>query len=217
MESRVHRWLPVAGILPALILSSLGAETAGSHPAGWFLLAFGVAYLTSLPKFGAMLASLNFQAIPLSPSLWVVITGVLGLLAAAPAEHLFHAEFVPTWKWLESVGLVCVAASVALGVWAIAARREASRAGGPVRQLMALFVRGPYRYVRHPGYSAILLGALGVALNYGSASALGILGCWLLPGLLVRIGHEERKRLELLGASYGDYATRTRRLVPGLW
>jgi hypothetical protein len=39
----------LAGILPALILGCLGAETIDSHPAGLLLLALSVVYLSAAP------------------------------------------------------------------------------------------------------------------------------------------------------------------------
>lgn len=75
---------------------------------------------------------------------------------------------------------------------------------------------GPYRFVRHPGYVAMMLACLTDALMIGSRYAL-------IPGLLavgvtvVRTHHEDRMlRNELAG--YAEYAAKTRfRLIPGLW
>ena len=76
--------------------------------------------------------------------------------------------------------------------------------------------RGPYRFVRHPGYAGVSLFTL--------ASALALQSWWaLLPGamvvatLTVRTALEDRVlREELPG--YAEYAQRTRfRLVPGVW
>ena len=76
--------------------------------------------------------------------------------------------------------------------------------------------RGPYRYVRHPMYAAIILLALCVAMELGSWWAL-------IPGTLIDVLFVVRTRLEdrmlheeLPG--YREYANRVRyRLVPGIW
>ena len=75
---------------------------------------------------------------------------------------------------------------------------------------------GPYRYVRHPMYSAILIMWPGIALELGSWWAL-------LPAVVIAIVFVIRTALEdrTLQAElpgYAEYAQRTRyRLVPGIW
>ena len=75
---------------------------------------------------------------------------------------------------------------------------------------------GPYRFVRHPGYTGALLGNFAMPL---------LLGSWwgLLPALgitvlfVVRTVLEERTLMVKL-PGYKDYASQTRfRLVPGVW
>lgn len=74
---------------------------------------------------------------------------------------------------------------------------------------------GPYRFVRHPSYSGMLLTVLGVLLCSTSWVALT---CFLvaLPGLAYRIKVEEGALIGALGEPYRSYMERTRRVVPGL-
>ena len=75
---------------------------------------------------------------------------------------------------------------------------------------------GPYRFVRHPGYSAALIAAVtsGVALGSWLSTCIAPLG---IAALLRRTVVEDRLlRRELPG--YAEYAARVRyRLVPGVW
>jgi protein-S-isoprenylcysteine O-methyltransferase Ste14 len=217
MRPKLSRWLPIAGILPALLLGSLGAETAGSHPVGWFLAALAVAYLAVVPFRASMVNALGIRKSGSSGSLWLVVSGSLGVLLAAPVEHLTGSGVLTGGDLLEAFGAVCGVGGAALGAWAQVARRTVSHAQGRTDQLVSLLQRGPYRAVRHPFYSALLLAALGVALGYGSAVAVAILVCLLLPGVALRIRVEERQMLERLGGAYRDYARRTQRLVPRVW
>ncbi len=75
---------------------------------------------------------------------------------------------------------------------------------------------GPYRFVRHPGYAAVIGIALASGLALGSWASLLPSGL-IIPLLLRRIRKEEAAlRAELLG--YEDYARSVRyRLVPGVW
>ncbi|HBZ68415.1 MAG TPA: isoprenylcysteine carboxyl methyltransferase [Deltaproteobacteria bacterium] len=75
---------------------------------------------------------------------------------------------------------------------------------------------GPYRFVRHPGYLAAILGALATPLMLGSAWTFipaGLVG--LLFVVRTRL-EDETLRHELDG--YEAYSARTRfRLLPSLW
>ena len=76
---------------------------------------------------------------------------------------------------------------------------------------------GPYRFVRHPTYSGLLLLFLGTGLALGDW--LSVAALVLLPGVGIgyRIMVEERMLLAGLGDDYAQYRKRTWRLVPGLW
>jgi protein-S-isoprenylcysteine O-methyltransferase Ste14 len=75
---------------------------------------------------------------------------------------------------------------------------------------------GPYRWVRHPRYTSMLLLALSMPLVFGSNFG------WLAFALVVmavqhRIVREEPHLRQMFGPPYDDYASRTARLVPGVY
>ena len=74
---------------------------------------------------------------------------------------------------------------------------------------------GPYKFVRHPSYTGMLLTVLGILLCLTNWLSLA---CFLiaLPGFAYRIRVEERALANALGDPYRDYMRRTRRLVPFL-
>jgi protein-S-isoprenylcysteine O-methyltransferase Ste14 len=76
---------------------------------------------------------------------------------------------------------------------------------------------GPYRFVRHPGYTGVLLVVLGAGAVSGNW--IGLAGWTLLVmlPLLYRIHVEETALLRALGEAYGSYAARHKRLVPLVW
>lgn len=75
---------------------------------------------------------------------------------------------------------------------------------------------GPYRYMRHPGYTAMISSFLAMPVAIGSLWAL-VPAFVAASALIIRTYLEDRVlQAELDG--YVDYATRVRfRLVPGLW
>ena len=79
-----------------------------------------------------------------------------------------------------------------------------------------LVTNGPYRYVRHPFYVAML----GLALSLSLLSAnwlLAAAGLSTFIFLLIRAPIEERSLEEKFGESYRDYRARTGAVFPKLW
>jgi protein-S-isoprenylcysteine O-methyltransferase Ste14 len=75
---------------------------------------------------------------------------------------------------------------------------------------------GPYRFLRHPGYSGLIvsLPASGLALGSWISFAASVLAAFLF---VRRAAHEDRFLLERL-SEYPAYAGRVRfRLIPGVW
>jgi len=73
---------------------------------------------------------------------------------------------------------------------------------------------GPYRRIRHPSYSGVLMILLGFGLTLTNwLSPLVILGCALI-GFSYRIRVEESVLKEQLGQPYQEYMRRTKRLIP---
>jgi protein-S-isoprenylcysteine O-methyltransferase Ste14 len=76
---------------------------------------------------------------------------------------------------------------------------------------------GPYRVLRHPSYTGGLLALAGAGLVlHNWLSILAASGVPLLA-ILIRIAVEEGRLNRDLGDNYRSYASRTKRLVPGLW
>ncbi len=74
---------------------------------------------------------------------------------------------------------------------------------------------GPYRLIRHPSYTGLLMILLGFGLSLTNnwLSLLVMMGCALI-GLSYRIQVEERVLQEHLGQRYQEYMRRTKRLIP---
>ena len=153
-------------------------------------------------------------------TLWlniVIITAAVvaaGLVTGA-VKHDGPWEFGSTG--LSAAGLLVMWAGLAVRIWAILVLGNSFRTTVEVDTGQHVVDSGPYRWVRHPSYTGIVLLMIGLGLVYGNWPALAIL--LVLPaGVLIhRIFVEEAVLTEVIGRSYADYATHTKRLVPGLW
>jgi protein-S-isoprenylcysteine O-methyltransferase Ste14 len=85
-----------------------------------------------------------------------------------------------------------------------------------VMQGQRVISSGPYAYVRHPMYLAVLLMVLASPIALGSWWAL-LLALSIIPILVVRILDEEKVLARDL-EGYAEYRQEVRyRMVPGLW
>ena len=77
--------------------------------------------------------------------------------------------------------------------------------------------RGPYRFLRHPSYTGLLLALAGVGLILQNAvSAVGATGLVLIA-VIYRIRIEERALSATLGDRYREFAAGRARLIPHVW
>ena len=76
---------------------------------------------------------------------------------------------------------------------------------------------GPYRFVRHPSYSGIILFFIGYGIL--SQNWLCLAACVLLPNIALsyRIKVEEKALINELGTKYEDYRAKTKKLSPFIW
>ena len=114
-------------------------------------------------------------------------------------------------------GLVLMCAGIALRQWAVATLGRFFTIDVRVQPGQTVVDRGPYRRVRHPSYTGLILTFLGFGLALGNSAALAV--AFLVPtaGLVYRIYFEERALLEGLGEPYRRFAEGRRRLFPGVW
>lgn len=203
-----------------------GVAGTWNWPLGWgFVVFFVVAILISV----AVLWRLNpaifvARARPtgqgtkgwdrvIIPILLIAYAAILPVAALDGGR--FHVSLVPAW--LVAVGYLLLAAGFAGVAWAevvnsffeVSVRIQSDRG-------QQVITTGPYAYIRHPGYIAGSLLAIGCALALGSFWAL-LPAAIVVVTMLVRTNLEDATlQRELPG--YAEFAARTRyKWIPGVW
>ena len=118
---------------------------------------------------------------------------------------------------LQIGALALFALGMALAVWAMAVNKFFSSVVRIQKERgHHLITSGPYRFVRHPGYTGMLFGGLASPLAMGSWWALAPAAVYALL-VLRRAIIEDRFLMESL-EGYKAFSGQVRhRLVPGLW
>jgi protein-S-isoprenylcysteine O-methyltransferase Ste14 len=146
--------------------------------------------------------------------LCLVVCGTfLGVLLAlkVPATAITIAPVLLVW-----LGIFLLYAGIALRLSAIVMLGAFFTTTVAVAPEQPVIDAGPYRYIRHPSYTGLLMILLGFGLGLLNwLSLLVIMGCALI-GFSYRIRVEEVALREQLGHRYQEYMRRTKRLIPFL-
>ena len=114
--------------------------------------------------------------------------------------------------WLQAIGLVLFALGLALAIWA---RVYLGRNWGtPMSEKVdpELVTTGPYRFVRHPIYSGIIVATIGTAI---AVSASWLVGVVVFGGYFVYSATVEERNMErLFPETYPAYKRSTKMLIP---
>lgn len=128
---------------------------------------------------------------------------VVGLLFLIQQHHLLSTN---------PMTIVIQLGSIALMVWAriTFGRRSFHVPANTTRG--ALVTTGPYRWIRHPVYAAVIYFSSASIIAYPQLDTLaGVLV--IIGGLFLRMRLEEKSLLEAYD-QYAEYARRTKRIIP---
>ena len=169
---------------------------------------------------GAALWTAGFRRRPVEQSEWrlsrlslVVVLIPALFLWTRPAGWL-HRPLLSGFFVLP--GLLVCALGMAFSFWARFSLNRNWSGMAVIRSGHELVEKGPYRYVRHPIYSGLLLSLAGTALAQGLP--LRWVGVWLLSLLAVwfKILGEERLLAERFGEEFKAFRQSTPALLPRL-
>lgn len=148
------------------------------------------------------------------PALFPLMALLHTLLVVAPlAEVVALARpFVP---WAAALSLLLLAAATALRVWTLRTIGRAWNVRVVRPEADAIVTDGPYAFIRHPNYLAVIVEIAALPLFHGAWAS--VLGLTLLNALVlaVRIPTEERMLSELPG--WREAMAGRARFLPGVF
>src|SRR5436190_22841742 len=144
--------------------------------------------------------------------IWLVIAS--SVIAGVFVALNFRAAALPHGRIFASAGLVLFVAGLFLRWWAIITLGRFFTVDVTIEKDHELVERGPFRMVRHPSYTGVLLAFVGFALTLRNWAALLIVLVPISAAFIRRMNVEEEALSKALGSRYADYMRRTKRLVP---
>ncbi len=152
----------------------------------------------------------------------LLLTRTMTAAVAIPAvlwlgSPLLGFAQAPLPEWVGWLGYVTALLGVGLLAWAHATLGAHFSPWLELRRDHALVTTGPYRWVRHPIYSAGALIVLGSGLLSANMVMLAAPALALALLLGVRLPDEEAMLQEQFGPEYQAWAARTGRLLPRVW
>jgi protein-S-isoprenylcysteine O-methyltransferase Ste14 len=146
-----------------------------------------------------------------------VLIGLTIGAAVATAIVSASSPSPPVPAGVRAAGVAVMWLGLAVRIWAIGTLGGAFRTTVEVDPGQAVITTGPYRWVRHPSYTGLLLVVAGFGLAAGTWLSLAACLVVPLPAILWRIRVEEDELNRVLGEDYREYAATTARLVPRVW
>ena len=131
-----------------------------------------------------------------------------------PREWLRMALFTPT-RWSAAIGIAVTVAGIAFAIWARAYLGGNWSSAVTVKVGHQLIRSGPYRWVRHPIYTGIILAMLGTAVVRDQVRGL-VAVVLLYLGFKIKSKIEEHAMTGTFGAEYDAYSRSTGAIVPRL-
>lgn len=148
-------------------------------------------------------------------SYWLILVGIYVGIGIA---FFFHSQ---KWGWVSqpiaNIGAVLMLMGVALRIWSFQTLGRSFSTKVSVDSDQTIVRNGPYKLIRHPAYTGLLLTFVfwGLALNSWIASCIILF--ILSATFIYRIHIEEKALVSHFHSDYEDYCRNTWRLIPYLW
>ena len=140
---------------------------------------------------------------------------LLGLLLGLLLAFKFPATTISTIPTiLYWFAMLLLYAGIALRLYAIIVLGTFFTTTVAVTSQQTVITTGPYRLIRHPSYTGLLMILLGFGFCFTNWLSLFVIILSALLGLAYRIHIEEQALQAQLGQPYQEYMHHTKRLIP---
>jgi protein-S-isoprenylcysteine O-methyltransferase Ste14 len=115
------------------------------------------------------------------------------------------------------IGILIICLGLFLRYWSIHLLGKYFSTTVELEDSQKIIQKGPYKWIRHPSYSGIILFCIGYGLAVQNWLSLIIAISLPTIALLYRIKIEEETLVKGIGTEYEVYQKKTKKLIPGVW
>jgi protein-S-isoprenylcysteine O-methyltransferase Ste14 len=170
----------------------------------WIALAFGTKKTLQRETFGSRLSYAVFAF----AGIWILFFG----------QHLrgpLMAAVLPDWPWIGWLGVGITLLGFAVTYWARWTLGRNWSSNVTVKVAHELVRTGPYRVVRHPIYTGLMVATGGTAMTLNQCRGVVAFVLVWISFTIKRMKEEEFMR-QTFGAQYDEYARTTGAIFPTL-
>jgi protein-S-isoprenylcysteine O-methyltransferase Ste14 len=121
----------------------------------------------------------------------------------------FHSHLI--------LAIIIIWAGLCLRFWSVQTLGKFFRTTVMIQKGHRVVKNGPYRYIRHPSYTGLLLTTIGVAIGMENWIGLILMVLIVFISLKKRINLEEEVLQKSLGEEYTSYIKNTKKLIPFIY
>ncbi len=145
----------------------------------------------------------------------VTFVGFYALFSSDVPQGWMRIRIFPASLWTEVLGVVITAAGIGFAIWARVYLGGNWSGSITVKVGHELVRSGPYRWVRHPIYTGLILAVIGTAVE--RRQVRGVVAVVLVYiGFKMKSKIEERTMIATFGPAYEEYSRTTGAIVPRL-
>jgi protein-S-isoprenylcysteine O-methyltransferase len=130
---------------------------------------------------------------------------------------LFQTRFPGNSSLYTAIAAILILAGIGLRWWAIVTLGRFFSVDIALQEQHRVVQEGPYRWIRHPAYTGLLIIFLGMGIAFSNWVSLVLIVLPIATLFLYRIRIEEAALSEEIGAAYLEYRKKTKRLLPGIF
>lgn len=148
-------------------------------------------------------------------SFWVIVLGIISCILVNQLCNALKIGYVNST--ISNLGSILLIIGVSIRLWAVAVLGRHFSLVVSVDSQQKIIQSGPYRIIRHPSYTGLLVSFISIGLAFNTWVGSLVMLVFFILVFSYRIRIEEKALKESFPNEYPRYIQKTSRLIPFVW